>query len=144
LQVFNACRVRVDLTLANTMSTPTRFLSSEEATERLVPEEIGKNYARLEILAKNGIKANEPYPIRFCFLSNDPVRAAGLTKALQTEHGYLTEPLKAADSPFEVFGIASGVSLEIDVLNRWTLAMCKVGFDHDCKFNGWMPMLTSR
>lgn len=118
-----------------------RFLPEEEA-EEFVLEEVGKNWARLDILTSNGIAIDRPYDLRFRFLSVDVENAKGLSECLIQRHGYSFETLDGIGSPFEIRGVAKCMNLNDDSIHMWTFEMCKVGFDFDCRFIGWVPILS--
>lgn len=96
------------------------------------------NRETLEILISQGLKEKEHVELGFYFYSNDRLKLEKLGKDLSAK-GYEISEIEAASlsGEFVLDGYATGLMLNLETLNRWTTAMCTLGFAHDCEFSGW-------
>ena len=116
---------------------PGRFLSVQEAKEDLVPGQIASNYPLLEVLKQHGVTDNDQLKLEFAFFTNDIHKGENLKKALSIRADYQVDHLIRVKKLWRLTGWSNKIKMDIDSINHWTFDMCKIGFDNDCKFDGW-------
>ena len=116
---------------------PSRFLSEQEAKEDLVPGQIASNYPLLEVLKQHGVTENDKLRLEFVFFTNDTDKAENLKKVLSVRADYSVDDLRRVKKLWRLTGWSNKIKMDIDSINHWTFDMCKIGFDNDCKFDGW-------
>ena len=116
---------------------PGRFLSEQEAKEDLVPGQIASNYPLLEVLKQHGVTDKDQLRLEFAFFTNDIDKGENLKKALSIRADYQVDHLIRVKKLWRLTGWSNKIKMDIDSINHWTFDMCKIGFDNDCKFDGW-------
>ena len=116
---------------------PGRHLGEQEAIDDLVPGQIASNYPLLEALRQHGVTESDQLKLEFAFFTNDADKAESLKKALSERAGYSVDDLTRVKKLWRLTGWSNKIRMDIDSINHWTLDMCKIGFDNDCKFDGW-------
>ena|SRR5688572_11428715 len=117
---------------------PDRYLSEQEAKDDLVPGQIASNYPLLEALRQHGVSESDQLKLEFAFFTNDGDKAEGLKKVLSERAGYSVDELtRIKKKLWRLTGWSNKIKMDIDSINHWTFDMCKIGFDNDCKFDGW-------
>ena len=116
---------------------PGRYLTENEAQEDLVPGQIASNYPLLEALSQHGVTDNDQLRLEFAFFTNDIDKGENLKKALSERTGYSVDDLMRVKKLWRLTGWSNKINMNIDSINHWTFDMCKIGFDNDCKFDGW-------
>ena len=114
-----------------------RFVSEEEAQNDLVPGQIASNYPLIELLRQHGVTENDELKLEFAFFTNDKTKAESLKAALGSRSNYEVAEVDKTKKLWRLTGWSSKIKMDIDSVNHWTFDMCKIGFDHDCKFDGW-------
>lgn len=116
---------------------PGRYLSEQEAQDELVPEQIGSNYPLLEALRQHGVTESNQLKLEFAFFTDEIDKAENLKKTLSAKDDYSVDDLKKVKKLWRITGWSNKIKMDIDSINKWTFEMCKIGFDSDCKFDGW-------
>ena len=116
---------------------PERYLSEQEAQDDLVPGQIASNYPLLELLRQHGVTETDHLKLEFAFFTNDVDKAESLKKALAIRSDYSIDEITRVKKLWRLTGWSNKIRMDIDSLNHWTFDMCKIGFDNDCKFDGW-------
>ena len=115
----------------------TRYLSESEfesnlAKQRAVsPETIAQ-------LREHGVTDDTELRLEFFFYTNLESNAAKLESALK-QLGYDVESGESAadDGTFIVTGWTIPIKMDESSVVQWTDDMCRVGYTHDCDFDGW-------
>ena len=89
----------------------------------------------LEQLRKYGVTDASQLALEFFFYTDTETKAAALAKALSVE-GYSVKH-GASASDVVITGWTTKMSMDELTIVEWTTRMCKLGFDHDCEFDGW-------
>jgi hypothetical protein len=116
---------------------PGRYLSEQEAKEYLVPGQIASNYPLLEALRQHGVTESDQLKLEFAFFTDDIGKAENLKKMLSAKGDYSVDDLRRVKKLWRLTGWSNKIKMDIDSINHWTFEMCKMGFDNDCKFDGW-------
>ena len=114
-----------------------RFLSEQEAKDDLVPGQIASNYPLLEVLRQHSVSESDQLKLEFAFFTDDIDKAENLKKALSVRADYSVDELRRVKKLWRLTGWSNKIKMDIDSINHWTFDMCKIGFDSDCKFDGW-------
>ena len=116
---------------------PDRYLSEQEAKDDLVPGQIASNYPLLEALRQHGVTDGDQLKLEFAFFTNDIEKAESLKKAFSVRSDYSVDEITRVKKLWRLTGWSNKIKMDIDSINHWTFDMCKIGFDNDCKFDGW-------
>jgi hypothetical protein len=96
----------------------------------------------LEELQKHGVSARSRLRLEFFFYSDSSENAQALSAAMRSR-GYQSRAGRSAHDRrlFVITGWSTAVSMDLPSVLEWTEAMCRVGFEHDCEFDGWGTLL---
>ena len=85
-----------------------------------------------------GVTQESELKLEFFFYSNSDGKAASLVEAL-TDLGYHSESSTSAGDPNLVCitGWTTPMKMEEEAIVAWTEQMVRLGFKHDCEFDGW-------
>ena len=114
-----------------------RFLSEQEAQVELVPGQIASNYPLLDTLKQHGVTETDQLKLEFAFFTNDIDKAENLKNTLSARSDYSVDEIARVKKLWRITGWSGKIKMDIDSINHWTFKMCKIGFDNDCKFDGW-------
>lgn len=110
---------------------PDRFEASLQGQLAMTPQTM----AQLRTL---GVSTESRLKLEFFFYTDSVDKAAALTAALsalayEVEHG-----VSASDKKLRVItGWSTALQMNDDVVLAWTEPMSRLGFAHDCEFDGW-------
>ena len=92
----------------------------------------------LQQLRKHGVTDDSRLALEFFFYTDTETKAAALAKALSTK-GYSVKhrPSASDDKTRVITGWTTKMHMDEQTVVIWTRRMCKLGFDHDCDFDGW-------
>jgi hypothetical protein len=99
---------------------------------------LGVNQEVLERIYGDGITTDTSLPIEFVFVSDHEQKLKNLGLALLSEcpeyTGIRVQPYYAN---FELQGITQPVRMELQTINKWNQEMWDLGYQFDCKLDGW-------
>jgi len=119
------------------MDEPDRFLSPErhfEATQK----QLASTPQTIAALRGFGVTPEMQLKLEYFFYSNALDKGRALATALLAL-GYSAEAKAAAHDPSlcVVTGWTTPLAIDEAPLVAWTKAMCEMGFEKDCEFDGW-------
>ena len=112
---------------------------SEAALKSSLAKQSEMNSQTLDQLRNYGVTSDSKLKLEFFFYTNEQDKASNLSIDLK-EIGYEIETVdKAAneDKLWVISGWTTEIKMDISSVTDWTTKMCKVGFEHDCEFDGW-------
>jgi len=92
----------------------------------------------LEQLRKHGVTDDSQLALEFFFYTDTETKAAALANTLAAE-GYSVKHGASAsdDETLVITGWSTKMTMDELTVVDWTKRMCRLGFDHDCDFDGW-------
>jgi hypothetical protein len=110
----------------------------QAAFERNLAKQTAWAPQTVEQLRRAGMRPGASLRLEYFFYAGNPVAGEALASVLQAK-GYSSECAPAADgSPtFCITGWSNPLPMDEENVVRWTDEMCRLGFDHDCEFDGW-------
>jgi hypothetical protein len=96
----------------------------------------------LEELRKHGVSAESELRLEFFFYTVSSDKAQALSSRLSAM-GYQSHAGPSAHDRriLLVNGWSTPIPMDLASVLHWTEAMCRVGFEHDCEFDGWGTLL---
>lgn len=119
-----------------------RFFSKKEKDESLSMQQI-LNKEVLALGKKYGQKENAFQSVEFFFYSDKGNKANNLAIEL-AKLGYEVYdafPPKDENQQWSVIGCTTPMNLEEDELTHWSEQMIELGYECDCKFDGWGTLI---
>ena len=97
----------------------------------------------LEVSKKFGRKEDAFQSIEFFFYSDEEDKANNLAIELNKlcYEVYGVHPLDKEDQQWSVIGCTAPMHLSEDELTNWSEQMVKLGYECDCKFDGWGTLI---
>jgi hypothetical protein len=119
------------------MRTTRRYVT-EQAFQKNLRNQLAGSPRTLEQLLKLGVPRESCLRLEVFFYSDSEERAQNLAGHL-SESGYEVscQPSAHDERLWLVNGWSTPVRMTETSVLEWTGSMCRVGFDHDCKFDGW-------
>jgi regulator of RNase E activity RraB len=116
---------------------PARYLT-QEAFKRTVKTQVALDVETLAQLGQHGISDQSNRRVEFFFYTNSLGKGESLAVSLRAL-GYSAD---SGESPsgkgrYFVSGWTTPMRMDEDTIVRWTEEMCRIGFEHDCEFDGW-------
>lgn len=89
-------------------------------------------------LRKHGVTDEASLKLEFFFYTDKTAEGEALTKALRDLH-YEVKYGPAAGDPRLVLvtGWTTPIKMSEGSVVAWTKTMCRLGYEHDCEFDGW-------
>ena len=117
--------------------TSARFIPPD-GFERLLQTQMALTPQTVAELGRHGVTNNSRLRLEYFFYTNTPEKAAVLVKSLVARE-YTSESRLAADKSgnYVITGWTTRMPVDLASVVKWTEDMCRVGFDHDCEFDGW-------
>ncbi len=114
-----------------------RFVS-EEAFESNLARQASMCSQVLNVLREHGITEQAQLKLEYFFYTDSGHKASALAEALQ-QKGYSAEHRPSADGSgtLVITGWTTKMPTDETTVVAWTKAMCRLGFEHDCEFDGW-------
>ena len=92
----------------------------------------------LKHIYNDGVSAHDKLPVEFVFVTDSKIKADLLEKKLKSGfpfyHGFELEEI---DGNWELFGITDPIEMNIYKVNAWNQIMWELGYQNDCKLDGW-------
>jgi hypothetical protein len=114
-----------------------RFVSDRAFGGNLT-RQVGMCSQTLDALRQHGVTNETQLRLEFFFYTNTPQKASALAASLRGR-GYSVEhgPSTGGDRKFVVTGWTSKMRMDDATVAGWCETMCRLGFQHDCDFDGW-------
>lgn len=114
-----------------------RFVSQSEFESNLAKQR-AMSPETVAQLRKYGVTDDSALRLEYFFYTNRESNAAGLESALK-QLGYDVESGETAanDGTILVTGWTAPIKMDESSVVQWTDDMCRIGFTHDCDFDGW-------
>ena len=114
-----------------------RFVS-ERAYRKNLRKQFGMNTSTLSVLRKHGVTEDAQCKIEFFFYADDESKGNELCKKLLAM-GYSSSCKPSAHNKriFLINGWTNKLTMTGHNITDWTKEMCKLGYEHDCDFDGW-------
>jgi hypothetical protein len=89
-------------------------------------------------LRKHGVTEDSSLKLEFFFYTDKEIKGQGLAAALRSLN-YNVESGPSAGDPklILVTGWTIPIKMSDGEVVGWTEKMCRLGYEHDCKFDGW-------
>ena len=92
----------------------------------------------VEQLRTLGVTMEASLRLEFFFYTDTADKAAALTTALSELKYDVEQKVSASDKKLRVItGWSTAMQMKDDIVLAWTEQMCRIGFSHDCDFDGW-------
>jgi regulator of RNase E activity RraB len=92
----------------------------------------------VEQLRTHGVTSETNLKLEFFFYTDTADKADALKKALSELKYEVEQGLAAADKTLRVItGWSTAMQMKDEIVVAWTEQMCRIGFSHDCDFDGW-------
>lgn len=116
---------------------PRRYLS-EDAFREILAKQTAMSPATIAQLQKLGVTDATSLKLEFFFYTDTDSKAQGLENALK-ELQYEAHRGPSASDPNSVLinGWTTSMKMDVRTVVAWTEEMCRLGFMHDCEFDGW-------
>jgi len=122
---------------SNLIGKPRQFVS-RDSFESNFSRQSAMTPQTLTELRKHGVSPEKMLRLEFFFYTNSVPKAAALTAALSKLKYQVDHRAAASDKRLQVVtGWTTAFEMQDSTVLAWTQSMCKVGFEHDCEFDGW-------
>jgi len=92
----------------------------------------------LERIYNSNITSETYLSIEFFYVSDQEEKLRNLGLHLLTEFPkYSDFKIQPYNDNFELFGNTHPIKMELDTINEWNQRMWDIGYDFDCKLDGW-------
>jgi hypothetical protein len=118
-------------------SAPKRFVPTGtfEANLRKQLAMTPQTVAELRAL---GVTTDTSLRLEFFFYTDTADKALALKSSLAELKYEVEQKVSASDTKLRVVtGWSTAIQMKDDVVLAWTEQMCRIGFSHDCDFDGW-------
>ena len=99
----------------------------------------------LERIYNSNVSPETALPIEFFYISDNEEKLKNLGIYLLSAYpdysGFKVEPY---ENGFELLGITHPIQMELSVINEWNKQMWDVGYEFDCKLDGWQVGTTTK
>jgi len=114
-----------------------RFVAENEYEDNLA-EQTAMTPRTLEILRGHGVNEQTELRLEFFFYTDAIDKALGLAEKL-AQRGYSVDygPSAGDRKVFAVTGWTDRMPMDESTVLTWTRLMCRLGYEHDCDFDGW-------
>ncbi len=117
--------------------TPARFVSEGKFCENLA-KQTKMSPLTVTQLRKLGVTDSTTLKLEFFFYTDKETKARGLASALQQLHYDANSKPSAGDRRILlVTGWTTPMTMDDKTVVAWTEQMCRLGYEHDCEFDGW-------
>ncbi len=114
-----------------------RFVT-EEAFRQHLAKQMKMSPLTVAQLRKHGVTDSTMLKLEFFFYTNADSKAKGLAASLRQLGYEATAGPSASDGRvLLVTGWTTAMKIDEGTVTAWTEKMCRLGFEHDCDFDGW-------
>lgn len=111
---------------------------TQEAFEANLANQTSMTPETLKQLRIYGVTPERRLKLEFFFYTNEAVKGEALAGELQAKEYSAHHGPSASDaSLIVVTGWTAPMPMSTNVVLAWTEDMCRIGFKHDCEFDGW-------
>lgn len=124
--------------LFNFFKGDNRFVTEKQYNDN-VSRQKKMNAQTIEQLNKYGVTDSSELKLEFFFYTNEQDKASNLAIELKKLNYEIEKADTAAGDKKQwvVSGWSTKMKTDLTTVTKWTTEMCKLGFDHDCDFDGW-------
>ncbi len=116
---------------------PKQFVSRNSFQSNLA-NQVAMTAQTLEQLRNYNVTAERSLKLEFFFYTNAASKAVALAKVLTKMQYEVGHGPSASDKKLQVItGWTSAIQMREPIVAGWSEQMCKLGFEHDCEFDGW-------
>ncbi len=116
---------------------PKRFWTQEEYHKTLA-EQLKLGPVSLERLAEFSVGTEDQFKLEFLFHTDVRRKALKLAGDLEELGCQVEHQQSGADEALTVItGRTPPLAMTAAILQAWTQRMCRLGFERDCRFDGW-------
>ncbi len=114
-----------------------RFID-EAQHKKNVASQLSMSPQTVEQLRGYGVTEDKLLRLEYFFYTDSPEKAEALNSQLSSL-GYSSEfGTSAGDDRIQIVtGWSTPIAMATNSVLNWTEQMCKLGFEHDCEFDGW-------
>jgi hypothetical protein len=114
-----------------------RFWTKEEF-QRTLAEQLRMSPLALDRLGGLSVGTEDQFKLEYFFHTDSRRKASALAGDLEMHGCQAEQQRSAADERLSVVtGWTPPLAMSHTILQTWTERMCRLGFEHDCKFDGW-------
>ena len=114
-----------------------RFIS-EAVFKKNISSQLTMSPQTLEALRAHGVKDSDLKKLEFFFYTNTEAKAAALASTLMAKKYEVEYGISAGDdNNYLVTGWTTPLQMDMVTVLDWTKAMCELGYENDCDFDGW-------
>jgi hypothetical protein len=112
---------------------------TKEAFQRTLAEQLQRSPVALQRLAELSVGSEDQFKLEYLFRTDSRRKATVLAGDLE-EHGCQVEQERSAadERLIIVTGWTPPLAMSPAILKIWTERMCRLGFQCDCRFEGWI------
>lgn len=116
---------------------PKRFWTQEDYHKTLA-EQLRLGPRSLERLAEFSVGTEDQFKLEFLFCTDVRRKAIKLAGDLEELGCQVEQQQSAVDGGLTIItGRTPPLTMTTAVLQAWTQRMCRLGFERDCRFDGW-------
>src|SRR5262245_54239407 len=92
----------------------------------------------LKRIYNDNVQPTDKLPVEFFFVTDADVKALSLKSHL-IKYFPAYSDIKAQDysGGYEVVGVTDPIEMSISTINQWNQQMWDIGYEFDCKLDGW-------
>jgi regulator of ribonuclease activity B len=118
-------------------NSPSRYISESAFRENL-SKQTTMSPQTVTQLRTYGVTDDTSLKLEFFFYTNTEAKARGLANVLQgLEYKVESGPSAGDARQFLVTGWTTPIKMTDKAVVAWTDKMCRLGYEHDCEFDGW-------
>jgi hypothetical protein len=109
-------------------------------TKEIYDTEIGLdiNVDVLKRIYSSNVTPETMIPIEFFYVSDKEEKLKELGLHLLSEFPqYADFKIKPSNKNYELLGMTSPIQMELSAVNEWNKEMWDIGYEFDCKLDGW-------
>jgi hypothetical protein len=114
-----------------------RYLT-EQAFRQKLTKQMKMSPLTVAQLRKHGVTEDSSLKLEFFFYTDRDEKALALSKALSgLEYKVESGPAAGDSTLLVVTGWTTPLKMTESEVVAWTEKMCRLGYEHDCEFDGW-------
>ena len=111
---------------------------TKEAFQQTLAKQLRMSPITLERLAELSVGTEDQFKLEYFFHTDSTRKASALTGDLEELGCQAEQQRSAADERLSIItGWTPPLTMSHTILQVWTERMCRLGFERDCKFDGW-------
>ena len=86
----------------------------------------------------DNVKADDKLPIEFFFVSDNIDNVLDLQSFIKQRFSeYEKLKIQPYKNLYELSGVTAAIKMKLESINKWNQIMWDLGYDFDCKLDGW-------